>query len=281
MVTIFNETLLETLEISGLVFLMMILVDFFDVQTRGKIKSLVSKSKWSTYFTASFLGAIPGCFGSYMNVSMYMHGFLGLGAISAGMIATSGDEAFVMLVQFPEKAIILFVTLFIIAIPAGYLFDVLAVKFNIIKHAACDMHEVHKRDSERDYKHYFTIHIWQHIFKKHVIKIIIWTFLSLLLIKLILIYLPISALVEENIGWVILIAALIGIIPESGPHLVFISLFATGNIPFSVLLASSISQDGHGMLPMLSYSLHDSIIVKIYNVVFALFVGWITFFIGF
>ncbi len=116
MENVFVDAILETLEISGLVFLMMVLVDFFDVQTRGKIKSFIGKSNWNSYFTASFLGATPGCFGSYINVSMYMHGFLGLGALSAGMIATCGDEAFVMLVQFPEKATMLFITLFILAV---------------------------------------------------------------------------------------------------------------------------------------------------------------------
>lgn len=281
MENVFYEVLLETLEISSLVFLMMVLIDFFDVKTRGKIKSFISKSSWNAYITTSFLGATPGCFGAYVNVSMYMHGFVGLGAISAGMIASCGDEAFVMLVQFPEQAILLFMILFVIAIPSGWLFDALAKKLNISKQALCNMHEVHKQDSDRDYWHYFTVHIWQHIFKKHVIKIIFWTFLSLLLIKVILIYFPIDSLVKENIGWVILVAALIGIIPESGPHLIFISLFATGNIPFSVLLTSSISQDGHGMLPMLSYSLHDSIIIKIYNTLFALLIGWLAFYMGF
>ena len=48
--------------------------------------------------------------------------------------------------------------------------------------------------------------------------------------------------------------ALLGIVPESGPHLVFVTLFAQGAVPFSVLLASSVVQDGHGMLPLLAES---------------------------
>ncbi|KAA3615647.1 MAG: selenocysteine protein [Calditrichaeota bacterium] len=275
------EVLITTLEVSGVVFFMMVLVDFFDVRTRGKIKSLVHKSKWSEYLTASFLGATPGCIGSYINVSMYMHGFMGMGAIAAGMIATSGDEAFVMLVRFPEKALLLFAILFILAIPMGSLLDIILKKLKIKSCEACEMHEHHSQDNERNYKHYFTVHIWQHIFKKHIIRIIIWTFFSLLFVNIGINYFSINELVNNNIGWVILIAALIGIIPESGPHLVFISLFASGVIPFSALLASSISQDGHGMLPMLSYSLRDSIIIKTYNVGVALVIGWTTFYFGF
>lgn len=281
MIELSLELLETTLEISGIVFLMMVLVDFFDVRTRGKIKAIVNKSRWNEYFTASFLGATPGCVGSYINVSMYMHGFMGMGAIASGMIATSGDEAFVMLVRFPEKALFLFGILFLMAVPMGALLDYLLKKLKIEGNPACLMHEHHTQDKERNYKHYFMVHIWQHIFKKHIIRIIIWTFFSLLFVKIGINYFSIETLVTDNIGWVILVASLIGIIPESGPHLVFISLYASGVIPFSALLASSISQDGHGMLPMLSFSVRDSIIIKIFNVCVALIVGWITYFFGY
>jgi hypothetical protein len=281
MLSIFLDVLADTAEISLIVFAMMIVVDFFDVQSSGKIKKLVSKTRWNEYVTASFLGSTPGCLGSYANVSMYMHGFLGLGAIASGMIATSGDEAFVMLVQFPEKAVILFIVLFIIAIPLGALFDFVRKVFGIKPSEACAMHVIHKQDHAKNYRHYFTVHIWQHIFKKHIVKIILWTFFSLLFIEISLDYFAIDAFVRENIGLVLLLSALIGIIPQSGPHLVFVSLFATGAIPFSVLLTSSISQDGHGMLPMMSYSLRDSILVKGYNVLMALVVGIIAYIIGF
>ena len=72
-----------------------------------------------------------------------------------------------------------------------------------------------------------------------------------------------------------------GIIPESGPHLIFVMMYAQGLIPFSVLLTSSFVQDGHGMLPLLSYSLRDSILIKMINLAFGLAVGGIFFVLGF
>ena len=78
---------------------------------------------------------------------------------------------------------------------------------------------------------------------------------------------------KANIGLVLIISALVGLIPESGPHMVFVTLYASGIIPFSVLLTSSISQDGHGMLPLFSYTIRDSVFIKIFNIVFALAVG--------
>ena len=64
----------------------------------------------------------------------------------------------------------------------------------------------------------------------------------------------IESWIQQNVFIMILIAVLIGIIPESGPHIVFITLFAAGTVPFSVLLASSIVQDGHTTLPLLAES---------------------------
>ena len=70
-----------------------------------------------------------------------------------------------------------------------------------------------------------------------------------------------------------LIAVIVGIIPESGPHLIFVTLFAQGTIPFSILLASSIVQDGHGPLPLLAVSGRAFIWLKLVNIAFGLIIG--------
>ena len=76
---------------------------------------------------------------------------------------------------------------------------------------------------------------------------------------------------------ILLVACLIGLIPESGPHLLFLTLFVENIIPFSTFLASSIVQDGHGMLPLLAKSRRDFLKVKAIN----LLVGFLTGFIGY
>jgi hypothetical protein len=59
-----------------------------------------------------------------------------------------------------------------------------------------------------------------------------------------------------------LMGAILGICPESGPHLIFVMMYDQGLIPFSVLFTTSFVQDGHGMLPLLSYSIKDSLIER-------------------
>jgi hypothetical protein len=83
----------------------------------------------------------------------------------------------------------------------------------------------------------------------------------------------VADLVQNNLWLVLGLAVIIGLIPESGPHLVFVSLYAQGTIPLSILLASSIVQDGHGMVPLLAHSRRDFFIVKLINALLGAVVG--------
>ena len=121
--------------------------------------------------------------------------------------------------------------------------------------------------------HFLEEHLWKHVIKKHFLRIFLWTFGALLIIFGLEKVLDISQWIEANYYSVLFIAVLVGIIPESGPHLIFVTLYANGSIPFSILLASSIVQDGHGMLPLLAFSKKAFFWVKLINVVVGLIIG--------
>lgn len=71
------------------------------------------------------LGATPGCLGAFAVVAMYSHRTLSLGAAVAAMIATSGDESFVMLAMIPKMALVIFIILFVLGVLTGALTDFL------------------------------------------------------------------------------------------------------------------------------------------------------------
>jgi hypothetical protein len=122
-------------------------------------------------------------------------------------------------------------------------------------------------------EHFLKEHLWDHIVKIHIPRIFIWTSGTLLAIHLLMYFIDIQSWFTDNMLIMLLIAIFIGIIPESGPHLVFVTLYAGGMVPFSILLASSISQDGHGSLPLLAESKKGFLTVKSVNMVFALLAG--------
>ncbi len=327
--------------ITVFVFAMMLLVDYFNVLTKGKMKKAVKGGKGRQYAVASFLGSTPGCLGAFMNVSFYVHGLISFGAIVGGMIATSGDEAFVMLALFPKDALFLFGLLFVLGIVGARLADKAASFFKIVPCSECKLQEVHIEEECQCFEpavlkkfprlsipryitlvflfvvvvltglgivgpqiwnwqritlfsllifvtfivstvpdHYLREHIWKHIMKKHLWRVFLWTFFALLFIEIGFQYWNLEGFVVGNMGWILVISALVGIIPESGPHMVFVMMYASGLVPFSVLLTSSIVQDGHGMLPLLSYTVKDSILIKMFNLAFALVIGLSLFVLG-
>jgi hypothetical protein len=333
----FLELIQHALMITGFVFLMMLLIEYINVLTKGQWQSILKTSRWGNYFLSALLGLIPGCLGAFAVVSLYAHRFVSLGALVAAMIATSGDESFVMLSMFPGKALILFLFLFVISIIAGYLTDVLFKNQNKLLDEADHELEIHDEDicncfpgkeilnhlknisfprallitmmvlflvallmgmiepHEWNWQkisfsiggsfalfvivtvpdHFLDEHLWKHVIKQHFLRIFIWTFGALILIHGLEEYLDITQWIESNYYSVLIIALSVGVIPESGPHLIFVTLFAQGSIPFSILLASSIVQDGHGMLPLLAVSKKSFIWVKLINLLAGLIVGLI------
>ncbi|MDY7030673.1 MAG: putative manganese transporter [Thermodesulfobacteriota bacterium] len=336
--------------ITVFVFVMMLLVDFIDTSTQRRVSHIMKGGELRQYTLASFLGSTPGCLGAFMNVSLYVHGMISFGALVGGMIATSGDEAFVMLSQFPGTAMMLFGMLFIFGIIFGWISDKIIGRLGIIPCESCidadcdhcqsEMDTQENRDglfrsvnsfdnlkalsfsrfllfvlivfflllvtmgilgpSSWDWKritfmglslctlyivtvsseHYLQSHIWDHIIKKHLFRVFLWSFGALLFVHWGLVFWNMDAFVRDHMIWVLLTGALMGIVPESGPHLIFVMMYAQGLVPFSVLFTVSFVQDGHGMLPLLSYTIKDSILIKLFNLVFGLVIGSILFFLG-
>ena len=122
--------------------------------------------------------------------------------------------------------------------------------------------------------HFVEEHLWNYIMKKHLPTIFAWTFGMLLILGIALQYVNIDRWISDNVALMILLATLIGIIPESGPHLIFVTLFAAGVVPFPVLLASSISQDGHASIPLLAESKKSFAWAKLINCVVAIIAGF-------
>jgi len=270
----------EALKVTLFVLVMMIAVDFINVKTKGKLESILQTgNKWKQYIVSSMLGSAPGCLGSFAGVSLYIHGMISFGALTGLMLATAGDEQFVMLAMIPDTALILFAILFLLGIITGYLTDHFVQKFKIKTCTDCEFKQYHP--DQEGYKHYFKDHIWTHIIKGHLVRIFLWTFGALLVVEYAMTFVDIESITSEYTFLLLILGALIGLIPESGPHLIFVMLFAKGLIPFSVLFASSVVQDGHGMLPMLSYSVKDSVLIKVFNLIFGLGLGTIIYLFGF
>ena len=369
--------------ITGLVIVMMMMIESLNIESKGLFFNGLKKTKIGQVVFGALLGSVPGCLGGVATVSLYTHRMFSFGALIAMMIASSGDEAFVMLAMIPEQALIIFAILFVVAVAVGIITDLIydrIHKKHCIEsdHSNCGaetdchegyvVHESHdgnenmiqtsssRSETSRHYgwkriimfvglaifiaalatghlghdhsahtghihehchdhatchpehregshsinlldeqwmniifaglsvlvllvllfgsDHFIEEHLWNHIIKKHLLTIFLWTFGVLLVVGIGLQYVSIDKWISDNTALMIVLATLIGIIPESGPHMIFVTLYAAGVVPLPVLLASSISQDGHSSLPLIAESRKSFIWAKVINCFVALVVGF-------
>ena len=374
---------------------MMMMIESLNIESKGIFFKGLRKTKTGQVIIGALLGSIPGCMGGFATVSLYTHRMLSFGALVAMMIASSGDESFIMLAMIPQQALILFAILFVLAIIVGIIVDKIHDKrhaqschkhdhedcgvqtdcdgfeihhecehkheekschddchtagekhhhrrhFGIKRvsmfvglalfiaalatgnlghdhsahaghdhsahvghdHATCECAEHHHEEAQKEASvnllsedwmnvlfaglsiivlfvllfasdHFVEGHLWNHIIKKHLPTIFAWTFGVLLVLGILMHYIDINDWISDNTALMILLATLIGIIPESGPHMIFVTLFATGVVPFPVLLASSISQDGHAGIPLLAESKKSFLFAKLINCAVALLAGF-------
>ncbi len=345
------QLILESTLVTSLVIMLMMLIEFINVKTSGVGLALVKQKHGLQIILAAALGLLPGCVGIFAVVSLYTHGLLTFGALLTACIATFGDEAFFMFSIMPKQALIMSAILFVIAIVAGFLVDMLKKKNPIAEnpenlhfqiHDDCHTEVEHASTHEKRYvfyriltivlvvlfgcgicfdwfgeddsivemfslshpveptnglsgesimflvvvgltllllltsgRHFFQEHIVNHVIKKHLIKIFSWVFVILLLLAIVKQFVDLEAIVDKNYGdyLFLLIAILIGLIPESGPHLVVLFLFVDGIVPFTTLIANSILQEGHGGLPLLAERPKSFVGLKLIKLLIAVSVG--------
>ncbi len=329
---IFIKTLNQTLMITAFVLFMMVVIEYINVQTQNIWADKLQKSPLLQIIIAALLGITPGCMGAFTVVSLFTHRMMGIAGLIAAMIATSGDEAFVMFALFPGKAFLLNGILLVVAIAGGWIVHLFEKRkqqpashgFIVHKNENCVcfvrqkiIPQLKKISFERSLlllftglfivllltgivgppswnwkkvtflggglfllfvfltvpNHFLKEHLYNHILKKHLLRIFLWTWGAFIVLHFVQTNLTLNELVQNNAYIILLIAVLVGIIPESGPHLVLVTLFSQGLIPFSILIANSIVQDGHGMLPLLAESRKNFFKVKAINMLIGLFVG--------
>ena len=109
--------------ITGFVAVMMVVIEYVNVLSQGVWMRALAAGRFRQYLLAAVLGAIPGCLGAFVVVSLYAHRRITLGAVVATMIATLGDATFVLLALAPRTALLLIPALAALGILVAWLTD--------------------------------------------------------------------------------------------------------------------------------------------------------------
>ena len=392
-----TDILRNSILITGLVTIMMMLIEAVDLESHGRFFNGLKKTRTGQVAVSALLGLIPGCIGGFAAVSLYTQRLISFGALVAMMIASMGDEAFMLLALMPGQALWIFLLLFAVALVCGIAIDFVIkwknagtapdtgtkpqidkdpdngtqtqidkdpdngmeaqpgrapgkgnerqemrhvhnqcrhcheddVRDKVSRHfgwrriillcgtavflialaAGFLDHEHHTHDAGnamdmtaalsmnlldekwmnilfaalsitllviiwKESDHFVSANLWRHIILKHMPVIFAWTFGVLAVAGIVMSYVEIDGWISQNTALMILLAAAIGLIPESGPHMIFVTLYAGGIVPFPVLLASAISQDGHSSLPLLAEDKRSFAYAKLLNCLIAIAAGF-------
>jgi len=337
------EIIEHTIMITAFVYIMMLIMEYINVVSSGAWQKIFIQKKYLQYLIVVLLGITPGCLGAFMVVAMYTHRLISLGALVATMIATSGDEAFVMLALIPKDFIPITVILAIVGFFSGILIDLIFKDYNKEHIQICNDLEIHQPEQNnffpirinlRNWKdfslargililtcsifffyfitghigpegwnwirisiliaisaaffivatvpeHFLEEHLWKHLTKKHLPHLFFWVLFAFILLHFLTKYITIEEISITNNWYILGISGLVGLIPDSGPHMIFVAMYEKGMIPISILLANCIIQDGHGMLPLLACSRKDFILIKLINLAIGILIGSIALLLGY
>jgi len=340
-----RDILNETIMLTGFVMVMMLVIEFLNVRSRGKWNEWISRKGIVRYLISGMVCAVPGCLGPYLVVSLYAHNIISFGALLTGFITSVGDESYVMLSLFPSQAAGLIALLFITGLVSGYLLDriyqfpplplqgqhfehnhpcpEINISFRVIRENLAGIsfprfiliaghlifltgivtgyfseggahhHASVEQPGETIWititfamtvavalfivmivpDHFLEKHLWDHIIKKHFLRIFLWTVGILSFVAFAMHTIDLKTMILQYRIPVMLASILIGYLPVSGPHLIFVSLYAQGMLPFSILLTNSLVQDGHGSIPLIAESKRAFIFLKLVKTGIALLIG--------
>ena len=245
---IFLDILKESIVITLVVTALMVAIEAANFLLKGRLLDGLRRTRFGQVLASAVLGVIPGCAGGYISVSMYARGMFSFGALLSMMIATTGDEAFLMLTLFPRKALLIFAGLLVLALAAGWLTDALS------RHRRGEAQYIEDLNRKPAPEEAHTLKQRLLHILPHALKVFAWTFGVLLAVAFAEQYVDLGEWVRAHSALSILLAILIGLIPQSGPHMAFVTMFADGLLPLPVLIANCIVQEGHAGLPLLSES---------------------------
>lgn len=244
---ILEHSLIDTIKILPFIFLMYLIIEYFEHKNNTHLSHVLMKSKKIGALYGGILGSIPQCGFSVIASDLYSKGAITLGTLIAIFVATS-DEAVPIILSHPEKAYLVIdviIVKIILAVFFGFLIDIVIKKK---AESICENHEHH------EHFHGNCESCDGGIFKSaviHTIKIFVFIFIATFALTYIIEFFG-----EEKFATLLLkdsmfqpfIASFIGLIPNCAASVVLTQSFIKGAISFGSLIAGLSSGAGVGLL---------------------------------
>lgn len=258
-----SDAALDTLKVLPILYLAYLLVAYFSHEKSKKFTNFLNKSKKAGPLVGAFLGCVPQCGFSSVMSDLYARRSITLGTLIAVFIATS-DEAIPILIANPNFTVDLLIMIGLkiaFAIAFGYLVDITLNLFErkrikkqltqISEHDLEHTHDYCMCNGHSDTKeHCHEENIFLDALH-HSVSIALYIFVATLLINIIVEYVGMEALTSwfgGNVYIQILLAGLIGLIPNCAASVFLVELYINGGIAFSSMFAGLSVGAGVGII---------------------------------
>ncbi len=268
------DAILDCVKVVPVLFLAYLLVSFLSHDHGHKFSKFLSKNKKTSVLYASFLGCVPQCGFSSVMADLYSRKRISLGALIAVFVATS-DEAIPIMISSSEQTLNMLLLIGIkisLALFWGYLIELItnfASKRRKTAYAISreshysktnkksNTHEcghIHTDACDSSCGHFHGDCCVNNVFLDafiHTLNIIIYIFVATLLLNVIIGYFGtevLQNLLTNNTYLQVLIASLIGLIPNCASSVLLVELFIYGTLSFPALLAGLTAGAGVGLV---------------------------------
>lgn len=250
----FLDALLDALKDTALVlpilYLAYLLVSYFSHSQNHKYSKILHHTKKAGPLFGAFLGCVPQCGFSSVISSLYSKRVVSLGTLMAVFIATS-DEAIPIMIaspQFIPKLLALLAVKLVLGIVIGYSIDGVMHLIKL-KRKAPEIEAVPPH--EHEHGHNCTKNIFLDALK-HTAIIVAYIFVITLAINLIEAYCgglePLQVLFTDNVYIQIVVASLVGLIPNCAASVFIVELYMAGVLGFPALVAGLCAGAGVGLI---------------------------------
>ncbi len=257
-----SEAALDTLKALPILYLAYLLVAYFSHSQSKSFTKFLNKSKKAGPAAGAVLGCIPQCGFSSVMSDLYSRRMITLGTLMAVFLATS-DEAIPIMISEPAFIVDMLILIglkIVFALVFGYAIDLVISLFS--KRKAAKSEPILAEELEHQHDH-CTCHghsdTKDHCHKEnifldalyHTLNIMIYIFVATLIINIIIESVGMEALTSwfgGNVYIQILLAGVIGLIPNCAASVFLVELYINGGIAFSALFAGLSVGAGVGLI---------------------------------
>lgn len=245
MIDILIDTAIDALKLIPFLFVAFLLIEVLEHKLTVKNKSIITKSKKIGPILGAILGVIPQCGFSVMGTNLYVTRIISLGTLFSIYLSTSDEMLPILISEKADIKIILQIILIkiLFGMIYGMLIDLILRKKNT------KQEKTNYEICDKDHCHCEKGILLSAI--KHTLNIIIFLFMTSLIINIIFNYVGqdyLSKILLKNSILGPFITSLIGLIPNCGASVILTQLYLNNAISLPSLIAGLLTGSGTAII---------------------------------